>query len=255
MDIYYLCNSGFTLEHGGDALVFDYYRGSLGGPRLAPLARKPSDYRDIYVFASHAHADHYNPDIFGWVSERRDIRYILSNDIRPSVPAGVRDGSRGHKLIFINEGERVAAGNLSVRAFGSTDAGVSFCVGLDDGTVIFHAGDFNFWHWRDESSREEIEEARASFDRVLADIKINAEKPDVAFFPVDPRMKTDYHRGAVLFCGAVRPAMLIPMHFSGRFAPPPGFYDELPGGTVVAVPGPSAGRIADFHTVERKIGS
>ena len=47
-------------------------------------------------------------------------------------------------------------------ASGSTDEGVSFCVDFA-GVTLFHAGDLNLWHWRDESSVTEIESAQRAF--------------------------------------------------------------------------------------------
>jgi len=86
MEIFYLYNSGFAIELDNDALIIDYYRGSLGKSWKAPLDKHPSEYRAVYVLASHVHGDHYNRVIFDWLSERADIHYILSDDIRHAVP-------------------------------------------------------------------------------------------------------------------------------------------------------------------------
>jgi L-ascorbate metabolism protein UlaG (beta-lactamase superfamily) len=243
MDIFYLYNSGFSIELGGDALIIDYFRGRLGRQWRAPLDKHPSAYGNIYVFASHIHADHYNGVIFEWLSEREDIRYILSGDIRPAVPARMLNKDSRHTVDFINAGERLKVGNLDIRAYGSTDAGVSFHITAEDGTDIFHAGDFNYWHWRDESTDAEIGEAREMFKKELDIIKKGVSKPRAAFFPVDPRMGSDYYRGAVLFCEAVRPVLLVPMHFSSAFSPPREFYDEVAPYTKVAQTGPGSGKI------------
>ena len=45
-------------------------------------------------------------------------------------------------------------GDIKVKAYGSTDAGVSFLVTTSGGRKIFHAGDLNDWHWQDDSSRK-----------------------------------------------------------------------------------------------------
>ena len=244
MDIYYLYNSGFAVETGGDALIFDYYRGSLNRPWRMPLDKSPGGYRGVYVFASHAHGDHYSREIFKWLSERGDIRYILSDDIKPAVPSSAsmaKDGSPA--FAYMREGDRVNVGSLCVTAYGSTDAGVSFHVATEDGTSIFHAGDFNYWHWRDESTDAEVAEADAMFTDILNKIRAGVGKIDVAFFPVDPRMGDDYYRGAIRFCEATRPALLVPMHFASVFAPPAGFYAEIGKYTKVAAVGPAAGKL------------
>ena len=243
MNIYYLYNSGFTVEAGGDALVFDYWRRGLAKPWNMPLPKNPGEYHRVLVFASHAHGDHYNRAIFDWLSERRDIAYILSEDIRQAAPATLcGNGGLGYTVDFISPGGSLSIGGLEIKAYGSTDAGVSFHVVAESGESLFHAGDFNFWHWRDESSDAEVAAADLSFSYELEKMRLGIPKIDVAFFPVDPRMGGDYYRGAVRFCEALRPSILIPMHFSNRFEPPVEFFEEIAAYTRVVGVGPSPGK-------------
>lgn len=53
MKVTYLNHSGFLLEWEDCFWIFDYYRGAL--PQLSP--QKP-----VFVFCSHSHGDHFNPD-------------------------------------------------------------------------------------------------------------------------------------------------------------------------------------------------
>ena len=243
MEIFYLYNSGFAIELGGDALIIDYYKGSLNKPWKTPLDKHPGDYRDVYVFASHAHGDHYNRKIFSWLSEREDIRYILSEDIRSAVPSDILNKDGPHSIAFIKDGDGLRAENLDIRAYGSTDEGVSFHIRDANGISIFHAGDLNYWHWRDESTDAEVAEAYAAFAKELEKIKKGVASIDAAFFPVDPRMGSDYYRGATLFCEAMKPSLFIPMHFSSVFNPPQDFYGEVASYTKVAHVGPGAGKL------------
>ena len=82
------------------------------------------------------------------------------------------------------------------------------------GLRIFHAGDLNFWHWREESTMQEIEEADAEFRKAVAPLE--KEKIDIAFFPVDPRQGTMFEAGANYFILSVKPRILIPMHYFHR---------------------------------------
>ena len=52
MKVTYLNHSGFLLELENCYIIFDYYRGEL-----SPLNAK----KDVFVFCSHVHGDHYNP--------------------------------------------------------------------------------------------------------------------------------------------------------------------------------------------------
>jgi L-ascorbate metabolism protein UlaG (beta-lactamase superfamily) len=47
-------------------------------------------------------------------------------------------------------------------------------------------------------------------------------------------MGADYYRGAVMFCEALRPRALVPMHFGSHFDPPKEFFDEASQFTCVA---------------------
>ena len=185
MQITYLGHSGFSVRTHNHLLIFDALR--------APVP-KPEDH--AIAFVSHGHEDHYWPAIRRWHEE--GLCALVSGE-------GLAIGG-----ICLKRGERADVLGAHVQAFGSTDAGSSFlaCV---DGMKIYHAGDFNLWSWRDESTPLEIAEADRAFSDMLADLK--DLRPDVAFFPVDPRMQTDYDEGALRFAQAVRPRRLIPMHF------------------------------------------
>jgi len=204
LDITYYHHSGFSAALDDTLLIFDYWTGEHGElpfpKRITPetLGR----YREIVVFISHEHPDHMDPAVFEW---RKDfpVTYIVSHD----MPVGTR-------------GKRMAPGdsltvseNVKVRAFESTDLGVSFLVDLR-GIKIFHAGDLNFWHWREESTLKEIEEAEQDFNQAVEPLK--GEAIDVAFFPVDPRQGRLFDAGANTFILSVKPRLLIPMHFWGR---------------------------------------
>lgn len=204
LDITYYHHSGFSAALDDTLLIFDYWTGEHGelpfSKRITPELL--SKYKEIVVFISHEHPDHMDPAVFEW---RKDfpVTYIVSHD----MPVGTR-------------GKRMAPGdsltvseNVSVRAFESTDLGVSFLVDLK-GIKIFHAGDLNFWHWREESTLKEIEEAEQDFNQAVEPLK--GESIDVAFFPVDPRQGRLFDAGANTFILSVKPRLLIPMHFWGR---------------------------------------
>ena len=132
---------------------------------------------------SHEHPDHLDPVVFTWRSEA-PVTYIVSAD----MPVGTR-------------GKRMAPGDsltlspeVSVKAFDSTDLGVSFLVDIQ-GVHVFHAGDLNFWHWREESTVKEIEEADDAFRQAVEPIA--REKIDLAFFPVDARQGSGGDRHGV----------------------------------------------------------
>ena len=197
-------HSGFSVTDGRTLLVFDYWRGEKG--ELAPdkqlTLKTIQRYDSVFVFISHEHVDHMDPVVFSW-NAAGNVSYIVSSD----MPVGTR-------------GKRMAPGdslalsdNVSVTAFDSTDLGVSFLVDFG-GIRLFHAGDLNFWHWREESTMQEIEEADAEFRKAV--LPLSKEQIDVAFFPVDPRQGAMFEAGANYFILSVKPRILIPMHYFHR---------------------------------------
>ena len=175
----YLGGSGFLVALGDIGLLFD---ASEIGPdlRILPDKETLSAFRKLYVFVSHRHDDHFSESIYSLCGET--AVYIVGFDL-PEPYRGVR----------MNPGETQGFGPVTVKAFGSTDEGVSFLVTCA-GVKIFHAGDLNLWHWRDESSIQEIEAAERLFYDCVAPIPKG--EIDVAFFPVDPRQGSMYDAGA-----------------------------------------------------------
>ncbi|MGI6168625.1 MAG: MBL fold metallo-hydrolase [Christensenellales bacterium] len=211
MKLTYLYNSGFMVETEECLLIFDYIKNSEGQQLLGGCETTGDILRDnVYVFVSHAHADHYTPHIFQWTRQNPGIKYILCRDLK-----GVRPKSSTVK--FMDEGRTFSDNHLSVRALGSTDEGISFLTHTDN-HHIFHAGDLNLWHWKDEVSAAESAQYERAFQNEMRKIKEHISSPlDLAFFPVDPRLQTDYYAGALAFAESFRPCYFVPMHFGGDF--------------------------------------
>lgn len=205
LKIIYHYHSGFSVQVGGSLLVFDYWEGA--GRTLPEAARITAEqlavYEHIYVFISHAHPDHLDPVVFQWRIEGLPVTYIVSAD----VPVGTQG-----KRIAPGQ-EKVLDENIRVKAFDSTDIGVAYLV-TAYGVNIFHAGDLNLWHWRQESSLREIEAAEKAYYDAIEPIK--QEKIDIAMFPVDPRQGMMYDAGANHFILTLKPRVFIPMHWQER---------------------------------------
>ena len=75
ISIDYIGHSGFLVETETSLMLFDYYRGDL-----SVLDAKPAD-KPLFVFASHAHGDHYNPAILKLAEKEREVHYFFSFDI------------------------------------------------------------------------------------------------------------------------------------------------------------------------------
>lgn len=172
MRITFWKHSGFSIETQSLVILVDYIGGGF----------RP-DGREVLALISHAHDDHRRPSLTAFADRVLDC------------PEAGRE--------FQISGARI-------RTFGSTDEGVSFLIELD-GQRVFHAGDLNLWHWKDEGDADWTRRAYADFYSVLESLA--GERMDVAMFPVDPRQGSDYDEGARIFLERIRPGILIPMHF------------------------------------------
>ena len=207
MRLIYIYHSGFIIEGKEFAILIDYYRDTPESYVYRHFLKRPGR---LYILSSHAHPDHFNPEILSWKSERPDIRYILSEDIRDSQKACF------HDAIFLKKGEEWNDDLLKIEAFGSTDIGISFLLDVAD-KRIFHAGDLNNWHWSEESTPQEIRKAEGDFLAEVKYLQQTAPSVDVAMFPVDNRIGKDYMRGAEQFVERIKTAIFVPMHFSEEY--------------------------------------
>lgn len=210
--IKYLFNSGFSIETQNYHLIFDYYKGNLD------IGSKST-----FVFSSHGHPDHFNPKVLKWKNINKGIEYIFSNDIK------VKDLDKN--IHFMSPDEEIEVNNIKVKAFGSTDLGVSFLAEVD-GINIFHAGDLNWWYWWDDTPKEICIMERA-FKKEIE--KIGREKIHIALFPVDPRLKHNYSLGGVYFIKEVKPLLFVPMHFGEDYKVIKTFKEKVKGYPVEVV--------------------
>ena len=81
-----------------------------------------------------------------------------------------------------------------------------------DGWRIFHAGDFNWWHWKGDTE-ENIKLARNGFMKQMK--RLDGLAADLAFFPVDGRLEEFADLGAKEFCRRTKARALVTMHSVG----------------------------------------
>lgn len=189
--IEYIFHSGFTVETEKHFLVFDYYKGDL------QLGDKKT-----YIFSTHGHEDHFNPSILDFDG---DIKYIFSDDIEIESE---RD------ISFMKAYKDIKIDDIEIKTYSSTDLGVSFLVRVD-GVSIFHAGDLNWWYWNNDSQKEK-DSMEYLFKKKIE--RMDDERIDIAFFPVDPRLEENYYMGGKYFIDEISPKYFFPMHFGDNYS-------------------------------------
>ena len=207
MKLTYIYNSCFAIEADNYTILIDFFKDTEGDFDTGYVNRELFTRSGrLYVLSSHSHHDHFSKKVLKWREKRPDIIYILSKDILLCHKAKPSDAH------FIDKLETYEDDLLKVTAFGSTDIGDSFLIEVE-GKRIFHAGDLNNWHWKDESTPEEVAQAETFFLSELAVITNHIQHLDVAMFPIDKRIGTDYMRGAEQFLSAIKVDLFSPMHF------------------------------------------
>ena len=188
MKVTFIEHSGFMVEMEQNVLLFDYYQGEI-----------PSfdGSKTLYVFASHSHADHYDPAIWKLKEQYRDIHYILSDDIKDNEGA-----------VVMKAHEKKEVAGIEIETLRSNDMGVAFLVKVE-GKTIYHAGDLNWWHWNGEPE-EDNEYYKKTFQDEMK--YLEGKKIDLAFMLLDPRQEDKYCWGMNYFLEHTDSKVVFPMH-------------------------------------------
>ena len=210
--ITHLFHSGYAVETTEHFLIFDYYQpvsnkndGIANGIITGNYLKTK---KNVLVFVSHNHADHFDPIILDWAKDNPAITYILSSDVHTHT-------NQLH-CKMLSAYEETTVNQVNIKTFGSTDQGISFSLQVD-GLSIFHAGDLNWWHWTGESLAEQ-RTAELAFKAEIEKIRVQINNIDIAFFPIDRRMEEFYSIGAEYFADKCKPKLIVPMHFGNDFA-------------------------------------
>lgn len=216
MTLTYIFHSGFILMTEQCVLVFDYW--------MDPAHVVPdyiNTHKQIYVFVSHFHKDHFTKEIFGWKKINPNIIYILSKDILKR-----RRANREEADVWMVKGDTWEDENIKVIATGSNDSGVSWIVETGD-KRIFHAGDLCNWYacFLTEGSPAEMIYSKESSEYInpfteekrflgeLKDIHKTTDSFDLVMFPVDGRIGNGYTLGGRQFIERFKTGLFVPMHF------------------------------------------
>lgn len=201
MNVTYLEHSGFFVETKEAYFLFDYWKGDVP-------SRKEKE-KPFYVLVSHAHGDHFNPDVFQLADER--TTYILSYDTERKIrlrhlldyaPAKVE------QIVFIRYDECYENKGIFVNTLKSNDRGVAFVV-ESAGERFYHAGDLNLW-MKESADKATNNNIKALFERELE--KIKGKRFQAAFLPLDHTIGNYATAGIHRFLECCQVENLYPMH-------------------------------------------
>ena len=194
MKVTYLFHSCYYVEFEDKVLIFDYYQGKL--PSF-------STNKKIYFFVSHSHYDHFNDKIFDMYKDH-DVKYFVSSD------CFVEQRDNVFTLLI---DDYIEVDNIKIKTLRSTDLGVAYLV-YTNNKSIYHAGDLNAWCF-EENNESDNEFMEFLYSKELD--KLKGEDIDIAFVPLDSRLKKNAYRGIELFLEKNQPKYLFPMHMWNNF--------------------------------------
>ena len=214
MKLFYVFHDCFILSFNNCTLIFDYWR---------DITQKVLSYidpsKDVYVLVSHHHQDHFNREIFHWQDKFPVIKYILSNDTAKYMRRFLspKDGSSPivspDKVFSMKAGDVYSDEKIYIKAYGSTDIGVSYFIQHNNSTV-FHAGDCNAWISTESSTKKQIISILKQFHSKIDPLSREHPRLTLAMFPVDPRLGGNFWIGAKEFLSSEWVDHFVPMHFA-----------------------------------------
>ena len=205
MIIKHLSHSGFVVEDEKNVFIFDATR---------PIDL-PNQGKNIYLFASHSHRDHFSLEAMENLSQKEKVHFILSADISQKIFK-----SKLAFLFFLKPYETITIDGVDISTYGSTDLGNSYLVSVN-GKSYFHSGDLNWWHWEKRMTPTQLKNEELNFKKEVDLLK--GKSIDFAFIPVDPRLEEYAYLAMNYFIKTVNFKYIIPMHSFGQY----GFYKDL----------------------------
>jgi L-ascorbate metabolism protein UlaG (beta-lactamase superfamily) len=173
--LHYFYNSGWLVETQHHLLVFDFIphaESNISFNSLLDELQKTSvPDKELLMFISHGHQDHFNDSIFSLKPNNLIPKFIIG--WKPAKPPIVSN------LTVLSPGDSIIRKGLSVFTHPATDDGSAFLVKVD-GLVIYHAGDHALW----------IEDLLPQFTKELKKTKTKAGEIDLAFIPAARGMFT-----------------------------------------------------------------
>jgi len=194
MHVTYLNHSGFLLEWTNSYWIFDYYKGEIPALNIK---------KDIFVFCSHSHHDHFNPKIFSILKAYPKVTYLFAEEMKE-----VCSKIDTPEIYFLENNIDVTIKGLKIHTLKSTDMGCAFVIDYE-GYTVYHAGDLHWWYW-DGEDPDWNAQMTADYKKEIEYLK---EKTlDIAFTPLDPRQGNEYALGMNYLLNIAKVKNVFPMH-------------------------------------------
>lgn len=200
VNVRYLYNSGWLISTNQQILLIDYVPDdslNLDEFLFSELSKEQNKEKEVYIFITHEHNDHFYPPLLEWTKKLNKLKIILGWDYSTTLPNVFKVFGRNH----------LELNTLKIFSHISTDAGSAFLIKIAD-IEIYHAGDHAQWS----------NSLKGDFESELRFITKKASHIDIAFIPVARgklgKCKTDsaLTEGALVSIKILNPDFVFPMH-------------------------------------------
>ena len=190
--IWYLGHSSWAVKTMNHLLIFDYYEKTdrPDDSRLVNGRINPTEIYDqnVYVFATHEHADHFDKTILEWEHAVSYIKYIFGWKALDNP-----------NYFYMGSKEKLELDGMKIECFHSPEAGEiegNFLVKVD-GVVIYHSGDYSRGHDVFKKDMQALGKAAKDIDLffMLAGNTMDNEEALYALQTVQPKYMFPMHAG------------------------------------------------------------
>jgi L-ascorbate metabolism protein UlaG (beta-lactamase superfamily) len=204
MNITWLGQGGYLVEHDGDRVVIDpYLSDSLaakGVCRMVSAPLRPEELDADFIICTHDHADHFDPATISATIGACPRTVVVGP--ASVIAHAVKIGMASNRLSELNVGDRKTFGAFTVIAVPAIHSDPK-AVGL-----ILAAGGTNIWFSGDSEYAPEVPAAA---------LKAAEGKIDVVVICVNGRLGNMRLEDAVKAATAAKPKVALPSHY-GMFA-------------------------------------
>ncbi|MBN2348130.1 MAG: ankyrin repeat domain-containing protein [Bacteroidales bacterium] len=205
--VIYTGHSGWIVQTQNNYLVFDFWDQNLSSSKClanGAFCEKEMKDKNVYVFVSHDHSDHFDTAIYAWANEVANITYIFG--FKPEESWLYQNRSyNGPSYSYIKDNETSKVNDIKVTTIKSNDTGQGFLVQVD-GLKIYHPGDHALFTAEDE----------AGFKKEVDFLADQTAQVDIAFLPVTgcpSRWKKEFIvEGFFYSIQKLNPTQVFPMH-------------------------------------------
>ncbi len=205
--VVYCGHSGWAIQTEKHVLIFDYWsRNKADQPEMANGSINPQEIKDkdVIVFVSHDHSDHFDSVIYGWKNVVKNITYVYGFKPEDSW-TNKETGYHGPEYVYIDDNQTKQIGKIVITTLKSNDSGQGFLV-TADGITIYHPGDLAWFSAEDEQA----------FKKEVDFIAGKTQPIDLAFLPVTgcpSRWQREFVvEGFFYSIDKLNPSQVFPMH-------------------------------------------